>query len=55
MAQALAFDSESAAKTIASRIAPLNQEAVAKMDQLVLRAQAESRDTTADSVARDRV
>ena len=54
LAQALAFDSESAAKTIAGRIDPLNQAAVADMDRLVQRAQLESRAVLDDSVARDR-
>jgi methyl-accepting chemotaxis protein len=54
MGQALAFDSESAAKTIANRIDPLSQKAVAEMDQLVERAQAASREVMGESVARDR-
>jgi methyl-accepting chemotaxis protein len=53
LAQALAFDSESAAKTIAGKIDALNQEALSNMDQLVSHAQAESRAVMADSVARD--
>jgi methyl-accepting chemotaxis protein len=54
MGQALAFDGESAAKTISSRIDPLNLKAVVEMDQLVERAQAASREVLNDSVARDR-
>ncbi|WP_198358836.1 HAMP domain-containing protein, partial [Noviherbaspirillum autotrophicum] len=51
--QALAFNSEGAAKVIASRIDPLNQKAVAEMDKLVELQQAAQKDVLNRSVSDD--
>ncbi|HEY0846476.1 MAG TPA: methyl-accepting chemotaxis protein [Noviherbaspirillum sp.] len=51
--QALAFNSEGAAKVIASRIDPLNQQAVAEMDKLVALQQAAAKEVLDNSVAGD--
>lgn len=51
--QALAFNSEGAAKAISSRIDPLNQQAVAEMDKLVALQQTAAEDVLNGSVAAD--
>ncbi|HJV84564.1 MAG TPA: methyl-accepting chemotaxis protein, partial [Noviherbaspirillum sp.] len=51
--QALAFNSEGAAKVISSRIDPLNQQAVAEMDKLVELQQSEAKDVLTNSVDDD--
>jgi methyl-accepting chemotaxis protein len=52
--QVLAFNSEGAAKVIATRIDPLNQQALAALNKLVDMQQAASREFLANSVAADR-
>ncbi|TFW09244.1 HAMP domain-containing protein [Oxalobacteraceae bacterium OM1] len=54
LGQALAFNSEGAAKVISSRIDPLNQQAVAEMAKLVELEQAATREVLDGSVADDR-
>jgi methyl-accepting chemotaxis protein len=51
--QALAFNSEGAAKVIASKIDPLNHKAVAEMDKLVELEQAAAKEVLSSSVADD--
>jgi methyl-accepting chemotaxis protein len=51
--QALAFNSEGAAKVIASRIDPLNQQAVAEMDKLLALQQAAAKEVLESSVSDD--
>ncbi|MFC7514168.1 methyl-accepting chemotaxis protein [Herbaspirillum sp. GCM10030257] len=51
--QALAFNSEGASKVIASRIDPLNQQAVVEMDKLVALQQAAANDVLSGSLADD--
>ncbi|WP_420477333.1 methyl-accepting chemotaxis protein, partial [Noviherbaspirillum sp. ST9] len=51
--QALAFNSEGAAKVIASRIDPLNHQAVAEMDKLVALQQAASKEVLEGSLSDD--
>ena len=51
--QALAFNSEGAAKVIASRIDPINQQAVAEMDKLLAMQQAAAKEVLESSVADD--
>ena len=51
--QAMAFDSEAATKTIVARIDPLNQKAVAQMEQLAALANANLRAVIDESVAAD--
>ncbi|WP_292934955.1 methyl-accepting chemotaxis protein [Noviherbaspirillum sp.] len=51
--QALAFNSEGAAKAIASRIDPLNQQAVAEMDKLIGLQQVAAKEVLEGSVADD--
>ncbi|MEC4721393.1 methyl-accepting chemotaxis protein [Noviherbaspirillum sp. CPCC 100848] len=52
--QAMAFNSEGAAKVIASRIDPLNQQAVAEMDKLVALQQVATNEVLSGSVDADR-
>jgi len=51
--QALAFNSEGAAKVIASKIDPLNQQAVVEMDKLLQLQQAAAKELLATSVSDD--
>ncbi len=51
--QALAFNSEGAAKVIASKIDPLNQQAVVEMDKLLQLQQAAAKELLANSVSDD--
>jgi len=51
--QALAFNSEGAAKVIASRIDPLNQQAVVEMDKLLVLQQAAAKEVLEGSVSDD--
>jgi len=51
--QALAFNSEGASKVIASRIDPLNQQAVVEMDKLVALQQSAGKEVLSNSVSDD--
>ena len=54
MGQALAFDAENAVKTIVTRVDPLNQAALAEMDQLVVQASASMNAVMLEAAGRDR-
>lgn len=54
MGQALAFDAEGAVKTIVTQVDPLNQAALAEMDQLVTQASSAMNAVMLDAAGRDR-
>jgi methyl-accepting chemotaxis protein len=54
LAQALAFNAEGAAKTLAGRVDPLHQKAVARIDDLLVLQRAAAAKFMGDSVAADR-